>query len=128
MIERSPHCKAVGFRVPLWNHWQIEIWFCPKGDVIPAHRHQHIHSFILQIWGRMRWTVNATTREVCGPLRRRESNARLALAAAPIPAGTAHAAEALSFCVFVNIERQSSVLGAQCSEMVSAAQDFQLVT
>lgn len=116
MIERFG--KAVGFRLPLWRGRQAELWFLPRGAVVPPHVHRTIDSFIVYLLGRMRVTVGHTTREVCGPLRKRASTGRWILAVKHIPRGVRHCAEVVgSFAVFVNFEK--------CyGERTSAAADF----
>lgn len=115
MIERFKRC--VGLRIPLWKSRQIELWFCPKAEIVPPHFHHTIESFIISLWGRQRWTVGDKTRDVLGPIRRRNSNGSLTLAAYRIGCGVRHAVEALSFSIFLNIE--------QCrGPKVSASRDF----
>ena len=119
MIER--YGKARGLRFPIWPRIQAEIWYCPRGVVVPPHIHQNLDSFIIYLLGRMRVTVEQTTREVFGPVRRRESTGKLTWAVRYIPAGVRHCAEVIgSFAVFVNVERCHA--GA-----VSASKDFVLV-
>lgn len=119
MIERFG--KAVGLRIPIWKNRQAELWFVPRGTVIPPHIHQQTDSFIVYFIGRMKVTVDKTTRIVFGPVRRRESTGKLILATRYIPAGTRHCAEVLgSFAVFLNIEHCHG-------EPVSASKDFMLV-
>lgn len=114
MIERKNRC--VGLRFPLGKSHQAELWCCPKGEVIPPHQHRHIHSFIIALWGRQKWTVKETVRSVIGPFRRRESTGKLTIAAQSIPAGVRHAATAITFSMFLNLERTT--------RGVSAATDF----
>lgn len=119
MIERYQRCT--GLRMPLWKDRQIELWFCPCGASIPPHVHRHVDSVILYLLGSMRVTVEQTTRDVFGPLRRRESTGRWMLAVKKIPAGVRHSAKVLgAFAVFLNYERCHG-------RRVSAARDFVLV-
>lgn len=61
--------------------------------------------------------VGDKSKEVFGPFRKRETNGRLTMAAASVPAGVRHSAFAKSFCVFLNLER--------ClKKSVSASKDF----
>lgn len=107
-----------GFRLPLGRRWQLEVWHCPEGTVIPGHTHWWLDGWILCLWGRMRWRVGEKTRDVCGPVRLRRSGG-IGLAAAPIPAGCPHAASVLGRRgVFLNLERRR-LPGA-----FSAADDF----
>lgn len=104
--------------MPLGRGRQVEVWFVPRGTRIPAHVHKTIDSFIVYLVGRMRVTVEHTTREVCGPVRRRESTGRLTWAVRYIPAGVRHCAEVVgAFAVFLNFERCHA-------DQVSAARDF----
>lgn len=112
--------KAIGIAIPLWKGRQVELWFVPKGTVIPPHVHKTIDSTIVYLWGRMSVTVEHTTRVVFGPMRRRESNGKLIPATKYIPAGVRHCAEALSFAVFLNFEKCHSA-------RQSASKDFVLV-
>ncbi len=116
MIER--YGNARGLRIPFWKNWQVEIWFCPKGAVIPPHIHETIDSLIIYLYGRMRVTVERTTREVCGPVRRRQSTGKLIWATRYIPAKTRHCAEVIGNCaIFLNLEHCHS-------DRVSASRDF----
>ena len=119
MIERFGNAR--GLRIPFWKGWQLELWYCPKGAVVPPHVHKTIDSFIVYLLGTMKVTVDHTTRIVFGPVRRRESTGKLIPATRFIPAGVRHCAEVLGrFAVFVNIEH--------ClSKKVSASRDFVLV-
>ncbi len=119
MISVERFGKARGLRIPFWKGRQVELWFCPRGTKIPPHIHRHIDSFIVYLIGRMRVTVESTTREVCGPVRRRESTGRLTWAVRYIPAGVRHCAEVVGGCaVFLNFER------CHARHFQSAARDF----
>lgn len=119
MIERFG--PARGLRIPFWKGWQIEFWFCPRGTIVPPHVHQHIDSFIVYLLGKMKVTVENTTRIVHGPVRRRQSTGKWIWATRYIPAGVRHCAEVLgSFALFANIERCHG-------SKISASKDFVLV-
>jgi len=119
MIER--YGQARGLRFKIAPKLQAEIWYCPKDVKIPPHIHRYLDSFIIYLFGRMRVTVEDKTREVCGPIRRRESTGRLTWAVRYIPAGVRHCAEVVgNFAIFINLERCHA--GA-----VSASKDFLLV-
>lgn len=118
MIERFS--KAIGIRLPIWKSRQLEIWACPRGTVIPPHVHRTIDSLLVFLFGRMRITVEGTTREVRGLFRRRQSTGRLTLSAHRVAAGVRHSAEALGFAVFLNFEHCHST-------RQSASTDFTLV-
>lgn len=120
MLERFG--KARGIRFPIWPRYQAEIWFCPAGVRIPMHIHKTLDSFIIYLVGRMRVTVEDQTRDVCGPVRRRQSTGRLIWAVRYIPAGVKHCAEVLGrFAIFLNVERCHG-------KRQSAARDFVPVT
>lgn len=116
-LERKNRC--VGLRMPLGKRRQVEVWYCPAGERIAPHKHERIHSFILALWGRQRWTVCEQVRMVLGPVRKRLSTKRWTLAAQAIPAGVRHAATAVTRSLFLNFERS-----ADGSKLVSAADDF----
>ena len=119
MIER--YGQARGLRFPVWPAIQVELWYCPRGVKVPPHIHKTLDSFIVYLLGRMRVTVGDKTREVCGPVRRRESTKKLTWAVRYIPAGVRHCAEVIgSFALFINIERCHG-------PRVSASKDFVLV-
>jgi hypothetical protein len=88
--------------------WQLEVWFCPAGELIPAHSHSQFDSRIIHILGTMRWMMGGKSKHVtsyhCGWSK-------------PVPAGVQHSAIALSFSVFANLERWSG-------NPTSAAIDF----
>jgi hypothetical protein len=106
---------ATGFRASGKSH-QIEIWKLPCGTIVQPHIHKCVHSFIIALWGKQRWTVKETVRVVIGPFRKRESNGKLTFAAQSIPAGVRHATTALTFSMFLNLERTT--------RGISAATDF----
>lgn len=108
--------RSRGLCIPLWKNLQLEVWFCPAGEHIRPHVHAKTDSFIVCLWGRMKWTVQYKSREVFGPFRRRNSDGTIALAAAAIPRTVRHGALARTFSIFLNWER--------ADEPVSAAHDF----
>jgi hypothetical protein len=119
LIERFG--KARGLRIPLGGKYQVEAWFCPRGTRIPPHAHTNTDSFIVYLLGRMRVTVEHTSRTVFGPVRRRESTGKLVWATRYIPKGVRHCADVVgSFAVFLNFERCHG-------PRQSAAKDFVLV-
>lgn len=116
MISLETHGRCKGVRIHFGSR-QIEMWACPRGTHIEPHIHKTINSRIIQLWGSALWSVGGKYRTVFGPLRKRMSNGKLAMATASIPAGVRHSAFTFSFCVFLNIER--------ClADPVSASQDF----
>jgi hypothetical protein len=86
----------------------VEVWFCPEEEYIAPHIHKRIDSNIVLLFGKMIGKI-AETR---GYVR--------AFKWYPVPAGTVHSAETISFCVFANAERWQG-------EPTSAAEDFTAV-
>lgn len=106
---------ATGLRASCKKH-QLEIWSLPAGTIIPPHKHEHIDSFIMAIWGRQRWTIQEKVCVVLGPVRKRLSNSHLAVAAKNVPRQMRHGVTAIGYSMFLNLERTT--------RGVSAAVDF----
>lgn len=120
LFPRWQNCR--GFRLPLGRGWQIELWHCPRGTVIPLHVHRHVAGWILNLWGKVRWRVGDKARVVWGPVRRRVTAGHLALAAHAIPAGIEHGAEVLGPSAwFLNLEH------ILMPGVISPAYDFEIV-
>jgi len=102
------HNRCRGLRIWKWNSFQIEVWFCPKGEVIEPHVHNRIDSKIVLLFGYM-----------IGRIAGRLGHAKL-FKAYPIPAGMVHTAEISRFSIFANFERWRG-------EPTSAAEDFTAV-
>ena len=49
--------NIVGLRVFRFLKWQLEVYFCPSGSVIPPHIHRHCDSVITFLGGRMSWRM-----------------------------------------------------------------------
>lgn len=62
MIERFG--KIIGIRLFRFKNKQVEIWFCPKGEVIPLHIHKAIDSHLVFILGRMKWRSAGRVKEL----------------------------------------------------------------
>jgi len=59
VITRFQRC--VGIKLFRFNTWQLEIWVCPKNEVIPLHYHAHCDSRIIHLFGEVTWRlVNKT--------------------------------------------------------------------
>jgi hypothetical protein len=113
--------NCTGITIPLPGRWQVEVWWCPRGAVIPPHTHPHVISHIAMLAGRMRWRVGSEVREVCGPFRRRQTNGRLAWSAYRVEEETVHGATVTGlFGLFLNLERWTG-------KKTSAATDLRLV-
>lgn len=106
---------ATGLRLTGKQH-QLEVWCLPKGTVIKPHKHEHIDSFIMSLWGKQRWTINEKVCAVIGPFRRRLSTSRITVAAKEVPRQIRHGVTAITFSMFLNLERTT--------RGVSAATDF----
>lgn len=48
---RFQNCRGV--RLFRLGSWQAEVWYCPAGEVIPPHHHEHIDSRIVYLAGQM---------------------------------------------------------------------------
>ena len=119
MIKRIFSCT--GFKIPLPGRYQIEVWYCPKGAVIPPHVHMEVNSFIWMIAGRMRWRVGNQEREVSGPLRHRKSNGDLALSAYRVTPRMPHGATVTGlFGLFLNLERWNGPKTSAASDIEMA--------
>ena len=57
--------RITGFRLFRWGRRQLEVWFCPRGEMIPAHWHDHCDSRLTFLGGGMLWEFNGR-RKLCG--------------------------------------------------------------
>jgi quercetin dioxygenase-like cupin family protein len=73
----------------------MELWFVPRGEVIPTHSHPDMDGVIVPLLGRMVWTRGNKSRAVRGP----------SLTAYDVGRGVMHSAIALTAAVFVVFER-----------------------
>lgn len=107
MIRRHNRCR--GIRLWKWGRFQIEVWFCPKGEVIETHAHQHIDSKIIVLYGGMWGSIG---NRVGSPRR---------FKAFEVPAGVRHGAAISDYqcCIFANVERWKNGV-----DVTSAAEDF----
>ena len=55
-LLRFNRCR--GLRLLRWRFWQIELWYCPRAEQIPAHRHPHMDGRILWLGGHMMFVRN----------------------------------------------------------------------
>lgn len=102
MIERYNNCR--GLRLS-FGKYQIEFWFCPKGEVIPPHTHPNITSYILSLAGKMKWTVAGKSALVAGPFRVKR-NGRVGLSGHVVRNTDTHSAEVIGrFGMFVVFEK-----------------------
>lgn len=45
--------RSYGLSLPPIGRWKLEVWFCPRGEKIPWHRHAHMSAQITFLAGRM---------------------------------------------------------------------------
>lgn len=45
--------RCVGVMVWRWKRTQVEVWFCPRGELVPPHSHRGFDSLIVHLAGRM---------------------------------------------------------------------------
>lgn len=108
MIHR--HNRCLGLTLFRWGRRQVEIWFCPKGEIIERHSHAKIDSRIILMCGRMFGDIGTRY----GHPRKFKSYL--------IPAGTGHGAKVERRCIFLNIETWKPR-----ASVTSAAIDFESV-
>lgn len=107
MITRFHRC--VGFRLLRLLRWQVELWCCPAGEIIPPHVHSQFDGRLVFLGGSMRWTLGDRVRDLSWSDFGKSWS---------VPVGTVHGARVLGrFGIFLNIERWSG-------EPTSAAEDF----
>lgn len=95
MSVRFQNCR--GWTLLRAWRWQVELWWCPRGECIPAHTHQQFDGRLVFLGGRMRWLLGHRSRLVTW---------RDVLRSWSVPAGAVHGAEVVGgFGLFLNIER-----------------------
>lgn len=95
MIHR--HNRCIGLILIRIGTRQLELWFCPRGEVIEPHSHPHIDSTLIILGGEMDGDING---------RRGKTGWYDFLRRFKIPAGTVHSAVVTGrFCLFANYER-----------------------
>lgn len=94
MINRFQRC--IGIRLFRLAGWQLEVWLCPAGEVIPSHSHSHFSSRIIHLFGATEWTMGSKTKSL-GILNIGWCK--------PVPAGVNHSAVTKTFSIFANLER-----------------------
>lgn len=104
---RLNNCR--GIRVLRIGRYQLELWWCPAGEAIPWHSHNHCDSRIVHLFGRMLWMMPGKRRVITRFGWSRN-----------VPIGTPHAAMALRATLFLNFERWYT-------KPTSAVEDFQLI-
>lgn len=108
MIER--HNRCVGIKLFRFRNHQLELWACPRSEVVEPHSHANIDSTIIFLWG----SIYGTIGERSGFVGWRDSFRRFEIAP-----GVKHSATILSrFCLFLNWEKW------QTKDVTSAAIDF----
>lgn len=91
--------------------WQLEVWLCPKGQVIPMHVHRRCDSRITHWIGNVEWMLGG---------RRKTLTTRDAMTTKSVPAGFVHGAKSHTFAIFSNFETWTG-------RPTSAAEDIQFV-
>ena len=110
MITRFQRC--LGVRLLRLGRWQVELWLCPRGEVIPPHTHQYFDGRLVFLAGSMLWTLAGQTREV---------GWRDVLRCWRVPAGTNHGATVTGrFGVFLNIEQWQGVPSSAATDFIPA--------
>lgn len=100
LIHRRFNCT--GLRIPLPGAWQLELWWCPRGAVIPMHRHPHVESVLVFLGGEMLWNREWSDGKGLG----RTFRARDFLRAFDVSSDCAHGAKVTGrFGLFANLER-----------------------
>ena len=125
LINRRFNCT--GLRIPLPGPWQLELWWCPRGAVIPMHRHPHVESVLVFLGGRMLWkrVEEYICQSMAGPYKfPLESSRRFGFGDVfrwfRVPANESHGATVIGrFGLFANLERWTG-------PKTSAAQDLEL--
>lgn len=101
LIHRRFNCT--GLRIPLPGAWQLELWWCPRGAVIPMHRHPHVESVLVFLGGEMLWE-RAEGNRAWGDMRM--FRFRDFLKHFAVPPRCAHGAKVTGrFGLFANLER-----------------------
>lgn len=108
LIHRHNRCRGITlFR---FGQRLVELWYCPKGEIIEPHSHEHFNSTLIMLGGEIEGTIGFRT----GRTGWYDFGRRFF-----IPAGTCHQAKVVgNFCVFLNYERWWDV------KPTSAAIDF----
>lgn len=108
MIER--HGKCIGIKLFRWGRRQLELWFCPGGEVIGNHVHKNINVDMMILGGRMFGKIGSRS----GPVGWDDL-----FRVFRIPAGVEHDAVITGkFCLFLSFETW------EVDEVTSAAIDF----
>lgn len=111
MIHRHNRCWGISlFR---WGKYQIEFWFCPKGETIEDHSHDKIDSKIVFLGGQMDGHI---------AYKHKLFSWRDVFRRFTIPRGTVHGAKVTGLCaMFANVETWPD------KTITSAASDFKRV-
>ena len=109
MIQRKHGCS--GIRIFRIGRRQIELWFCPRGMVIPDHVHENIDVTLVILGGKMDGKIGDRSGRVgWSDMFRRFV----------VMANTVHSARIVGpFCLFASCEKWKDGV-----EVTSAATDF----
>lgn len=103
------HNRCRGFKLFKWGQIQCELWFCPKGEDIAPHVHNHIDSTLIILGGNAVGSIGAKV----GLIEWRDMLRRF-----NIPKGVPHwAIVKRPFFIFLNVEKWDC-------KITSAAHDF----
>lgn len=105
------HNRSWGLLIHRWRKKQIEVWFCPKGEVIDPHVHRHVDSRIIWLGGKM-FGMIANRSKMLGW--------KDIFTSYLIPRNVVHSGVIVgAFCAFANIETWDT------NQITSAATDFE---
>jgi hypothetical protein len=91
------HNGCIGITLFRFGRRQLEVWYCPGGEVIKTHCHEKIDSTLIILAGEMEGTIGSRTGKTgwYDFLRRFR-----------VPRGVLHSAKITGrFCIFANYER-----------------------
>jgi hypothetical protein len=104
LIHRRFNCT--GLRIPLPGAWQLELWWCPRGAVIPMHRHPHVESVLVFLAGGMVFTREKVQPDGTVVPKSREFTIRDTFRRLVVPPTCSHGASVVGrFLLFANLER-----------------------
>ncbi len=114
---------CTGLRLPLPGPWQAELWWCPKGSVIPEHTHAAFDSRLVFLGGDMEWSLGNWGRGFYGAgvaCRKKRLTWRNLFKTIRVGRFQPHGARTLGrFGLFLNLERWTG-------PKTSAAHDLEL--
>lgn len=101
--------RSIGIKLFRFGKTQAELWFCPKGEQLPNHKHEKMRSRIMFVGGGMLFTRDDKTITL---------GIRQTFRTFKVAAGQAHSAVVTGLCgIFLNCETWTE-------QPTSAAHDF----